>query len=176
MPWREITFSGSNPYTCGYCGNVVTSLAGYFENGGFRRKIYICPRCEGPTTFVGEDLEPGVVTGSEVLNYPEDLARLYKEARSCMAAAANTGAVLCARKLLMNIAVSKGAEKGNRFTSYIDFLTDGGHVPPESRDLVKRIRDKGHEAPHEIMETSRADAADLINFSEMLLRSTFDTK
>ena len=93
-----------------------------------------------------------------------------------MAATANTGAMLCARKLLMNIAVSQGAEEGRGFTSYVDFLTEGGFVPPESRGRVKRIRDKGDEAPHEIMETSRADAADLIVFSGTLLRTIFEMK
>lgn len=171
MPWEEMMFGGSEPYICGYCGDVVTSLTGFYEDRLPRRRIYICPHCEGPTTFVGDCPDAGFVAPDVLANYTEDVAALYREACNCMAAKADIGAVLCARKLVMNIAISKGADKGTSFLSCIDFLVDRGLVPSDCQEQVQRIRDKCEEADHDISELSRSDASDLLSFAQALLNS-----
>jgi hypothetical protein len=171
MPWEEMMFGGSQPYTCGYCGDVVTSLTGFYENCLPRHRIYICPHCEGPTTFVGDRPDSGFVAPDVLANYSDDVASLYRDACNCMAAKANIGAVLCARKLLVNIATSKGADKGASFLSSIDFLVDGGSVPADCLEQVQRLRDQGEEVDRDISESSRSDAADLLSFAKILLNS-----
>jgi Domain of unknown function (DUF4145) len=87
---------------------------------------------------------------------------------------AHTAAVMCCRKLLMNVAVSEGAEVGKGFAYYVKYLADEGHIPPKATTWVDYIRNKGNDANHEIKIMTRADAERLIKFSEMLLRIMYE--
>src|SRR5690606_34705114 len=162
------------PTLAGIAGNVIATPRAFLENGGEARRIYLCPHCDEPTTFHNDRQYPGVAPGGEVQHCPADVSQLYKEARNCVAASAYTGAVLCARQLLMNVAVSQGAKEGQPFISYIDHLADQGYVPPKGRGWVGHIRKKGNEATHEIADLKLADAEDLITFSEMLLKFIYE--
>jgi hypothetical protein len=85
-----------------------------------------------------------------------------------------TAAVLTCRKLLMHIAVEKGAATGQSFLEYVDYLFQRGYIPPDGKDWVDHIRTKGNEANHEIKIVSSAEAGDLIAFSEMLLKFVYE--
>lgn len=162
-------------YTCGYCGRSVASAIGFYTNSHPKGNIYICPNCNGPTVTDELDFQfPDVAPGGEVQHVPPDVAALYREARNCVAASAYTGAVLCCRKLLMNIAISEGASKGKHFIEYVEYLSDHGYVPPKGRQWVDHIRNKGNEATHEIVEVRKPDAEDLVIFSEMLLKFIYE--
>ncbi len=172
----------SKSYVCGHCGNPLASEKGYFageyQDASGRKVafIYICHFCNKPT-FFGEngDQIPGSVFGRSVEHLPtEDIEPLYEEARDCMKVNAYTAAILCCRKLLMNIAVKQGAEEGLRFAQYVDFLADSGYLPPNGKKWVDVIRQKGNEATHEIAIMAREDAEELIEFSEMLLRFIYE--
>jgi hypothetical protein len=138
------------------------------------RCIYICPNCEKPTYFEGDQQVPGAAYGNEVGHLPAEIASLYKEARNCMAVSSYTAAVLACRKLLMNVAVAQGAKEGDKFIAYVDHLASAGFVPPNARGWVDHIRKKSNEANHEIKLMGRADAEDLITFAEMLLKLVFE--
>lgn len=105
---------------------------------------------------------------------PKEVAALYNEARNCMKVNAYTAAVMCSRKLLMNVAVSEGADEGQSFASYVRYLANEGHIPPKTTAWIDHIRDKGNEANHEIRIMRREDAERLIRFSEMLLRIMYE--
>ncbi len=172
--WQNLGGIQSAEFRCGYCGFNVASDRGYYTNGAPLR-IYICPHCQQPNFFgaaVGQI--PGVVPGSEVAHLPKPLESLYKEARNCCGISAFTSSVLTSRKLLMNIAVTQGAEAGLRFIEYVDFLGENGFIPPNGRGWVDHIRRKGNEATHEIALMSKADAEELIAFSEMLLKFIYE--
>jgi Domain of unknown function (DUF4145) len=81
-----------------------------------------------------------------------------------------TSAVLTCRKLLMHIAVEKGAPTGQSFLEYVEYLAEKHYVPPDGKGWVDHIRTKGNEANHVIKIMSSDDAKDLIEFSEMLLK------
>jgi hypothetical protein len=117
---------------------------------------------------------PGVAPGNEVANVPQDVGKLYAEARAAVAANAYTAAVLACRKLLMNIAVSQGAGAGLSFVAYVEHLAAAGYIPPNGRVWVDHIRKKGNEATHEIQLMSKSDADELIAFSEMLLKFVYE--
>jgi hypothetical protein len=85
-----------------------------------------------------------------------------------------TSVVLTCRKLLMHIAVEKGAPTGKSFLEYVEYLADKGFVPPDGKGWVDHIRKKGNEANHEIKIMSSDDASDLIAFSEMLLKFVYE--
>lgn len=74
----------------------------------------------------------------------------------------------------MNISVSLGASEGLKFIEYITYLSDKGYVPPNGKHWVDHIRKKGNEATHEIALMTEADARELLQFIEMLLRFIFE--
>ncbi len=95
---------------------------------------------------------------------------MYDEARESYTASAYTGAVMICRKILMNIAVDKGAAAGESFLQYIEYLDQAGYLPPDGMGWVDYVRKRGNEANHEIQLMENEDAKTLIAFVEMLLR------
>ncbi len=178
ITWPKIEKLQSRDYICGYCGAPLASELGWhstFANAPYSY-IYVCHRCDRPTYFEknGEQF-PGVAYGNPVYDIPDKLVEsLYEEARICTAYNAFTSAVLCCRKLLMNIAVSKGAPKDQNFIDYVEYLSSKGFVPPDGKDWVDHIRKKGNEATHEIAMIKKEDAEDLLSFLEMLLKFIFE--
>jgi hypothetical protein len=107
-------------YTCGYCDAVSGSDRGYVATASrfnFSKQvfIYLCSNCRQPTYFDFDGRQiPGVACGNEVAALPDDIGGLYGEARRAAAVAAYTASVLACRKILMNIAVAKGAKAASR--------------------------------------------------------------
>jgi hypothetical protein len=69
---------------------------------------------------------PGIAPGARVENVPSEV---NEESRRCVAANSPTASVLASRKLPMNIAVSNGANEGESFISYVNYLNES-YVPP----------------------------------------------
>lgn len=180
--WNNINTIASKSYVCGYCGNDVASEKGwtaYNPNIGASRLIghvHICHQCKKPTFFDADGKQtPGMCFGNDVENIDDELVKnLYKELRDCMSMSAYTPVILSARKLLMHIAVAKGADENKKFIEYVEFLSDKNFIPPDAKDWVDHIREKGNEANHEIVEMSKEDAEDLITFLEMLLKLIYE--
>jgi len=99
---------------------------------------------------------------------------LYEEARCATSAGCNTAAVMCCRKLLMSLAVAKGAKEGEAFTYYVNFLAEKNYVPPDAREWVDHIREKGNEANHQITLMKPEDAQELLSFLAMLLKIIYE--
>lgn len=78
------------------------------------------------------------------------------------------------RKLLMHVAVDKGAAAGENFVSYVNYLEQNHFTPPGSRDRVDYIRQAGNEANHEIKTMHQQDAENLITFSAMILQFVYE--
>jgi hypothetical protein len=177
--WKSIQGLPSKSYVCGKCGTSLSSEKGWVADDSSGRPaafIYICHDCTYPT-FIGPDGEqiPGIPYGDSVPHVSDShVNELYEEARRSTAANAYTAAVLCCRKLLMHIAVAKGATSGQSFADYVDFLAKKGYVPPDGCEWVDHIRKKGNEANHEIAIMGRSDAEELIGFAEMLLRFIYE--
>jgi len=74
----------------------------------------------------------------------------------------------------MNLAVDKGATEGLSFVAYVNYLSDKGWVPPDSKDDLDHIRSKGNEANHKIPKMTRPDAEELILFLEMILKFMYE--
>ena len=167
---------GPRGYVCGYCERQVGPDNGFFTNNSSRHFIYICSFCGKPTYFDDYDDKqyPGAAYGDKVEHLPHEIDALYEEARQSVSVAAYTSAVLTCRKLLMHIAVSKGAEEGRNFVYYVEYLSNKGYVPPDGKGWVDHIREKGNEANHEIRIMSSDDAQSLIEFTEMLLKLVFE--
>ena len=180
--WSSQQDLPSRGYSCGYCNQSLASAKGWSgpwaHNNNQQGWIYICHSCSGPTVIDHEGRQwPAVTFGNVVTDVPEQtVTDLYEEARKSTGAGAYTAAVLCCRKLLMHIAVAKGATAGQTFASYVDYLSVNHHISPDAKDWVDHIRNKGNEANHEIVIMGADDAKDLLGFCEMLLKTIFEWK
>ena len=176
--WPATTPLSSAEFKCGYCQHDISSNSGYQANfilrgGKAPRYIYICHQCENPTFFDQNSYQtPGPSHGNSVEYVPVEINTLYNQARDCMKVGAYTASVLLCRKILMHIAVEKGAEGGLSFIKYVNYLSKKKYVPPGGG--VDLIREKGNEANHEIVIIGEEDAKDLIDFLEMLLIFTYE--
>ena len=175
--WKETREINSRNYICGHCGNPIASNEGYYadSHAGFNEYIYICHYCIRPTYFDSHGNQvPGPIYGESVNEVPDKVELLYNESRNCISCNAYTASVLCSRKLLMNIAVSKGASEGLKFYEYVNFLSAKNYIPPDGKDWVDHIRKKGNEATHEISIMNQENATELITFTEMLLKFIYE--
>jgi hypothetical protein len=176
---REIL---SHTYKCSYCEVVVGSKLGYTAHqmadtkSPMEAQIYICPVCNAPTFFDDKAQKsfPGNLPGNRVNGAPEELDKLYMEARLAASAGAYTASVMACRKMLMNIAVEEGAKEGESFQKYVDYLAQKGFVPPHGKGWVDHIRNLGNDANHHINLMTGEDATRLITFVEMLLRFIYE--
>ena len=177
--WVSLQDLPSQKFVCGYCSLHVSSILGYkivspihsVARGG----VYICPDCDGAVFVTPKgDIFPGPLYGREVKHLPEDIGGLYKEARQSIKEKCYTGAVLLCRKMLMNIAVSEGADKDMSFLKYVEYLSDHNYIPPRGEKWVDYIRTKGNEANHEIALMKEEDAKYLLSFTEGLLRFIYE--
>jgi len=176
MSWINIGNLSSQAFQCGYCGESISSEKGYYEEAN-KDFIYICHYCESPTYFnlSNNKQYPGVAFGNKVENIPdENIEKLYNETRQCVSVQAFTSSVMASRKLLMNIAVQKGAKVGLSYKEYVEYLDTQHYIPPDGKDWVDQIRRKGNEANHEIKIMEKEDAEELITFIEMLLKFIYE--
>jgi hypothetical protein len=175
--WQNPQNLPARAFVCGFCNHLVASDEGFglaFVEASFQGAIHICTNCGGPNFFGIDYRHPVPALGNPVPHVPNAVNTLYEEARRCSSEKCYTAAVLLCRKMLMNIAVEKGAEEGKKFIQYVEFLSEKNYVPPGGKEWVDHIRKKGNEATHEIALLKEEDALDLIGFTEMLLRIIYE--
>ena len=180
LVWQSATAIASQRYTCGFCGHEIASERGWAAHSPYDGKeaayVVICHFCSR-ATFIDEKLRqfPGPSFGDPVEGVDDKaVAALYDEARNAVSAGSFTAAVLCCRKLLMHIAVTKGAPVNRTFVTYVEYLASNGYIPPDAKPWVDHIRTKSNEANHEIVIMAKDDAVELLSFSEMLLKVIFE--
>lgn len=177
LDWEGDGGVRSHSYRCWHCGNLVASHRGWNALNPTRNMyvagIRICPHCKYTTLFVEGKAVPAAPFGDPVEHLPAEVRTLYDEARA-IAQSAPTAAVMICRKILMNVAVEKGADRDRSFAYYVDHLATAGYVPPGGKEWVERIREKGNEANHEIMLMGPEDAEELLSFLGMLLKFIYE--
>ena len=105
---------------------------------------------------------------------PETVGELYREARDAIGANAPHAAVMVCRKLLMHVAVEKGARPGETFAAYVQYLADNGYVSPGSTEWVDEIREIGNDANHEIFDITVDEARGAVDFVAMMLQIVYE--
>jgi Domain of unknown function (DUF4145) len=182
--WQHQAYFSSHKYTCGYCNSLVGSNVGFQPSQQQHQNvaipswaIYLCPNCGKPTFLdwsAGVKQTPGGSVGHPIENLPTEVNDLYEEARACMSVSAPTSAVLTCRKILMHIAVEKGAKTGQSFIAYVEYLADKNYLPPDGKGWVDHVRQKGNEANHEIAIMPKEEGEQLLTFVEMLLKFVYE--
>lgn len=176
IDWQQKGSIGSHKYRCGYCGEPLSSDKGYSGHRNISghvlsEHICICHSCNKPTYLDYEGHQyPGVPFGNTVSGIDvAEVALLYEEARNCASVNAYTASAMACRKILMSVAVAKGAKENLKFVQYVQYLADNNFVPPDGKEWVDHIKDKGNDANHKIEIVSKEDAEELLYFTEMLL-------
>jgi len=173
--WDVTRVVKEESYRCGYCGYEVSSEKGWTTESTDYAFIRICPHCNGPTFFaVGGRHWPGPKEGRGVTNLSKAVAAAYDEASNSITVGAFTGSVMLCRKILMNVAVEKGAEEGLAFKDYVDWLGTEGYAPKGSEEWLEYIKDQGNEANHEIVPKGIEEARKVLLFTEQLLRNALE--
>jgi len=179
--WQGTGSVQSESYVCWFCGNLIATAVGYaaiysanqpFPAAGVVR---ICQHCDSPTYFDQNGRRfPAAPPGRSVSAVPKDVNDLYEEARRSAGAEAPTAAVLVCRKILMHIAVEKGAQPGQTFMSYVEHLDAKHYIPPDGKHWVDHIRKRSNDANHDVTQSTAQDAVALIELTEMLLRVIYE--
>jgi hypothetical protein len=174
--WIDVSTIANTSFICGYCGESISSDKGYNARVGTTAHpfIYICHACNKPTFIAEGKNTPSAALGNPVLRLPDDISKIYEEIRSATSVNSYTAAVLAARKLLMHIAVEKGAAENKNFVDYVNYLETNHYTPPNSTSWVDRIRQLGNEANHDIVIMTKEQALLILTFLEMLLKFIYE--
>src|SRR5439155_19335700 len=105
---------------------------------------------------------------------PSDVEAIHDEARNAIAANAPTGSSMLCRKILMHVAVEKGAKQNQGFAYYVKWLIEERYAPKGAEDWLDYIRDRANDANHEIMLMKREEATAILLFTEALLRNVYE--
>ena len=81
---------------------------------------------------------------------------------------------MLARKLLMNVAVDKGAEENKAFTYYVSWMDKSEWNTTGLKLGLARIKNKGNEANHEIKEVTIEDVKEIFELLTMFLRLVYE--
>lgn len=159
-------------YCCGHCDTRVSGAVVARHEG---TQWLLCPSCsEGSVVDQRGNLHPSVAFGPHIDGLPNSTAKAYQEARRCLSVGAYTASDLVCRKILMHVAVDKGAREGEPFASYLEYLETQGYVTPPMRSWVGMIRTHGNEAAHLLEEPDRARAESTLMFTAELLRIIYE--
>ena len=180
IDWRDIRHDvPSASWTCGHCGERVSIGAGWagIDDGNKQATVYIrpCPHCWLPTFFgpKGEPM-PHAKPGRSVASLPNDVERLYEEARRAAIARAYTATVLCCRKILLHVAVERGADEPKNFVACVQWLLEQSYLPGNAAGWVDYIRKLGNDANHEIVVMTEEQALHVLALTEQLLRNVYE--
>jgi len=175
--WQNVFDVAGKNYVCGYCSAEPGSGKGWMTDasGGEAAVIRICPVCNAPTFFssTGEQW-PGAKAGAAVASLPPDVQAIHEEARQSIAANAPTGATMLCRKILMHVAVQKGADENQSFQTYVKWLIQERYAPIGAESWLDYIRERANEANHEIMVMSKEDSTAVLLFTEALMRNVYE--
>lgn len=171
--WEGTKKISSKSFTCWNCDENIASEIGYFS-GYPGHKIYICHNCYAPSIFASDSNTMGIMPGKRITKLPEQINKIYNEARACISVKAYTAAVMLFRKILMNLAVEEGAKAGGSFVSYVDFLCKNGSVHKKQTKQADEVRKMGNDANHQIECRTEEEAMELLKFIEFLLLNNYE--
>jgi len=164
------------PYKCATCERDISgAVVAFASSGGHTVRWLQCTHCgDGAVQRIDENIYPGVAFGIKLDGLPEDVELAYKEARNCMAVDAYGACELVCRKILMCVAVEKGAKEGESFSSYLKYLGDKGFITDAMMGWVGIIKENGNKATHKIEKVDKGRAESTIMFTAELLRIVYE--
>jgi hypothetical protein len=160
---------------CGHCDRVVSAAVIASTGTNLGISWLRCTGCsKGLVLGLDGVLLPGVRPGESVEGLPPDTAGAYAEARAAASVGAYTACELMCRKILMHVAVDKGAKPGQNFVTYVDHLEKPGYLTPPMKPWVDLIRKRANIATHELPATDQKHAIMTLEFTAQLLRLVYE--
>ena len=179
LEWVNLQDIPRRKFKCYSCDSEVASKEGYHM--AFRYStddsfgVYICPKCNSPTYFDKNGIQtPKPMYGERVSSLPTNIEVLFNESRSCYGINAYTSAVSICRSILAFIAVDKGADKGQSFKFYVDYLQSENWLSKGTYKWVDEIRNLGNSANHDLVIMQERDASLILRFTTGLLRNIYE--
>jgi len=167
-------------YICGHCNAKVSGavVAHYTwkdsATNEYTNKWLLCTNCYRPSAKIRSKVYPGSLFGPNLKGLPHNVKESYEEARRCMEVNAYTAAELICRKILMHVAVDKGAKEGDSFVSYLTYLENQGYITPPMKGWVDLIRQHGNKSTHKLDSPDQDRAQSTVMFTAELLRLTYE--
>lgn len=176
--------SATIAYRCGYCGSKTDTTLGMWHLGSSDiRDIRVCTNCKMATNLltlsgdiIKQDPRPREGTSFDSTGKNDGvlgIVGLYDEARTALAQCAPSCAVLMFRKLLMHVAVERGATENQKFVVYCKYLKENNVVGEPQHAMLDRIMDAGNAENHQIRSASSEEASDLLELVTMLIQSIY---
>lgn len=162
--------------TCGACGGTgAAAVIAFVIDAGQWVRWLRCTNCgDGSVTTKAGVTYPTAPRGESIEGLAGDVASAYDEARRCASVAAFTACDLICRKLLMHVAVDKGAKEGDTFKAYLKHLETAGYITPPMKPWADLIRDHGNLATHELPPSNEARAMGTLEFTAQLLKVIYE--
>lgn len=162
-------------YKCAKCERDVSGAVVARTTSGAVVLWLQCPNCgDGAVQPQDGNIYPGVAFGVKLEGLPGEVEMAYTEARNCMKVDAYGACELVCRKILMCVAVEKGAKEGESFSSYLTYLGEKGFITNAMMGWVEIIRENGNKAAHKIEQVEKERAESTIMFTAELLRVVYE--
>ena len=165
----------THEFVCGHCSKPTSGFV-IAKHMTFPIKWLICLNCKKGSVFDEDAIHPYPLLGEPVEGLPDIIKTVYDEARKSFSSNSYTACDLVCRKILMNIAVHKGADEGLKFEQYIDCLEESGYITPNMKQWVDIIRQNGNQATHEIKTPKKKRAENTLAFTTQLLKLVYETE
>lgn len=165
------------PYLCGHCNHQTSGRVVSYYPSTPTNKWLLCTNCGKGSVLTPEGkIVPPSKFGNSLEGLPNIVQKAYNEARDCYSIGAYTSCELICRKILMNVAVDKGAKENDKFVNYLDSLKTKGYVTESMMEWVSLIRSRGGESTHYIDEPDQTRAESTLMFTEQLLKIIYEMK
>jgi hypothetical protein len=159
-------------FTCGHFNRAVTGIVVSIYGS---IKWMLCPSCINASVLSKDGLlYPSAAFGPVIEGLPAEVDSAYHEARMCLTVNGFTACELICRKILMHVAVEKGAQPGDTFNNYLQYLVTKGYVTPPMKGWVDLIRKHGNQSTHELPSPDKSRAESTLMFTAELLRLIYE--
>ncbi|MBM2824859.1 MAG: uncharacterized protein HW402_523 [Dehalococcoidales bacterium] len=167
--------NGQHTYLCAHCNTMTSGLvvARYYYSG-LNVDWLICTGCGHGSVLDNGNIYPNSKFGPIIEGLPKEVLQTYEEARRCFSVSAFTACELICRKILMHVAVDKGAKENEAFTYYLSKLGEQGYITPPMTQWVALISKHGGKATHLIETPDRKRAESTLMFTAELLRLIYE--
>ena len=174
VAWNNTSHTKAVNYKCWNCGRHIASEHRYVDNFHIA-SINICPYCNAPRIIDVYNREfPFTLPGRQIEKLPKNIKNIFDEARTCLGAGAYTATVMLLRKILMNIAVTEGAEENLKFFQYVEYLCSEGIVHKRQQKQAEEVKNLGNAANHEIESRTKEDAERMLSLISLILTNNYE--
>lgn len=179
LPISKVTYypqqPATRPYVCGHCeSKAVGFVVAYLSNP--QTEWLLCPNCARGSVLADGIKYPASLSIPQVAGLPPEVGAIYDEARRALSAQIYSGCELLCRKILMHVAVDKGAKERLDFEKYVDYLKDNGYITTALEGMADTVRKNGNRTTHRIEPPDKARAELTLKFTDKILRLVYEAE